>query len=230
MARKQILVVEDDPNIAELVVYNLEKNGYDVVVADDGEKGLALARKARPDFVILDLMLPGIDGIEVCQSMRRDPELADVPIIMLTARTGETDVVVGLTVGADDYVPKPFSPSVLVARLKALARRAKTRSEHRPVIEYGPLAVDKAAHKVFVNGEDVYLTLTEFRLLVALAERPGRALSRSELLDLAIGENVFVIDRTIDVHVASLRKKLAGCGGMIETVRGVGYRFKEPDE
>ena len=229
MARKQVLVVEDDPNIAELVLYNLEKNGYDVVVADDGEKGLALARKARPDFVILDLMLPGIDGIEVCQSMRRDPNLADLPIIMLTARTGETDVVVGLTVGADDYIPKPFSPSVLVARIKALARRTRNRTESRPVIKYGSLSIDKAAHKVFVDGEDIYLTHTEFLLLLALAERPGRALSRSNLLDLAIGEDVFVIDRTIDVHVASLRKKLAACGDMIETVRGVGYRFSESE-
>ena len=230
VARKQILVVEDDPNIAELLLYNLEKNGYGVVVADDGEKGLALARKARPDFVILDLMLPGIDGIEVCQSMRRDPDLADVPIIMLTARTGETDVVVGLTVGADDYIPKPFSPSVLMARIKAVARRVKSRTDKRPVITHGSLAIDKAAHKVFVDGEDVYLTHTEFRLLLALAERPGRALTRSNLLDLAIGEDAFVVDRTIDVHVASLRKKLGDCGGMIETVRGVGYRFKEAEE
>ena len=230
MPRKTVLVVEDDPSIAELVQYNLEKNGYEVTVAGDGEQGLAQARKSRPDFVILDLMLPGIDGLEVCQSMRRDPALADLPIIMLTARSSETDMVVGLTVGADDYVPKPFSPSVLVARIKALGRRVKARTDPRPVQVFGNLSIDKSAHKVFVNGADVYLTHTEFRLLAALADRPGRALSRSELLDLAIGEDVFVVDRTIDVHVASLRRKLGGCADLIETVRGLGYRFKEAAE
>jgi len=230
LSKKTILVVEDDPSIAELLRYNIEKSGYGVTVAEDGEKGLDLARRSRPDLVILDLMLPGIDGIEVCQSIRRDLRLADVPIIMLTARTSETDVVVGLTVGADDYVPKPFSPSVLIARIRALDRRVRGRSRPREVQAFGALSIDKSAYKALVDGKDVYLTNTEFRLLVAFAERPGRALSRSELLDLAIGEEIFVIDRTIDVHVASLRKKLGDCAGLIETVRGVGYRFQEAVE
>ena len=230
MSKKTILVVEDDPNIAELVQYNLEKNGYAATIAVDGEQGLASARKSRPDFVILDLMLPGIDGIEVCQSMRREPALADLPIIMLTARASDTDVIVGLAVGADDYIPKPFSPSVLIARIKALDRRIKTRTGPRDVQVIGGLSIDKPAHKVFVNGQDVYLTQTEFRLLAAMADRPGRALSRSELLDLAIGEDVFVVDRTIDVHVASLRRKLGDCADLIETVRGLGYRFKQAVE
>jgi len=222
-----VLVVEDDPNIAELVKHTLDKNGYETTVAEDGEQGLALARRVRPDFVILDLMLPGMDGIEVCQSIRRDAGLASTPVIMLTARTDDADVVLGLTVGADDYIPKPFSPSVLLARLRALTRRLRMGGEPGDVVKRGELRIDKGAHRAFVSGKEVYMTRTEFRLLTALADRPGRALDRPELLDLAIGEDVFVIDRTIDVHIASLRKKLGGCSNLIETVRGIGYRFQD---
>jgi two-component system alkaline phosphatase synthesis response regulator PhoP len=227
--RKRILVVDDEKDLVDLITYNLQRNGYDYLSAGNGNDALDIALREQPDLVILDLMLPGIDGTEVARRLRSDSRTANIPIIMLTAKSEETDVVVGLTLGADDYVTKPFSVKILLARLNTVLRRAEAQqpSEEASVLKAGPLSIDTSKHEVTINGEAVKLTLTEFKLLSALVGARGRVLTRDQLMDKAMGTDVFVTDRAIDVHVTAIRKKLADASWLIHTVRGVGYRLQE---
>ena len=225
MRKATVLVIDDETDLVELVRYNLEKDGFKVEGAADGETGLALAAREQPDLILLDVMLPGIDGLEVCRILRSEPRTARIPVIMLTARGAEPDRVVGLELGADDYVTKPFSPRELTARVKAHLRRLSPPKERAELIRRGDLKIDLARREVTCGDTAIGLTATEFKLLHCLASQPGRVFSRSELIDGVLGQNVAVLDRTIDVHVVSLRKKLRSCGDLIETVRGFGYRF-----
>jgi two-component system phosphate regulon response regulator PhoB len=228
MARGNILIIDDEKDLIELVRYNLEKEGYHVTSACDGESGLAMAFQSMPDIILIDLMLPGIDGLEVCRRLRSESRTAQVPILMLTAKSGETDRILGLELGADDYVTKPFSPRELAARIKAILRRTSQSSdESGKVIRHSGLTIDLGRCDASYNEKNLELTATEFRLLHLLALHPGRVYSRSELIDGVLGKEVAVIDRTIDVHITGLRKKMADCGDWIETVRGFGYRFRE---
>lgn len=226
MGKGKILIVEDDHDIVEMVEYNLKEEGYETLSAFNGEQGVELARRERPDLIILDLMLPVIDGFEVCRIVKNDQLTADIPIIILSAKSQETDKVVGLELGADDYVTKPFSPRELIARIRAILRRGR---EHRltEMIERGDIAIDGARHKVTVSGEEISLTFTEFKLLEVMARRPGVVLSRNQILDAVSGGDAIVCDRTVDAHIKSLRQKLGQAKNYIETVRGAGYRFKE---
>jgi two-component system phosphate regulon response regulator PhoB len=236
--RPRVLVVDDEPDLVDVISINLKRNGFDVLAAGDGNTALDLTRRHRPDLVLLDLMLPGLDGTEVARRLRGEPATAGIPIVMLTAKSEETDVVVGLTLGADDYVTKPFSPKVLVARIRAVLRRhgkgsASPNSTPPPaeVLRAGPLTMDLDKHEVAVSGQAVKLTLTEFKLLRALVEARGRVMSRDRLMDKAMGADVFVTDRAIDVHVTAIRKKLGEASWIVHTVRGVGYRLQdEPPE
>ncbi|MCK6478765.1 MAG: response regulator [Planctomycetaceae bacterium] len=229
MKRPRILVVEDEPDLQELVRHNLARERYDVVTAGDGETALREAHRRIPDLVVLDLMLPGIDGLEVCRRLRTDPRTSSVPIVMLTAKGEETDAVIGLAQGADDYVRKPFGVKELVARVSARLRAAEVRrtDEGRKVSHYGDLTVDSLKHEVTVKGRAVELTVTEFKLLRHLVLNPGRAFTRNELLDAVLGPDAFVIDRNVDVHVATLRRKLGPFGKNIQTIRGLGYKLRE---
>lgn len=233
MAYQTILVVDDEPQIIEVVQDYLKQAGYRVLAARDGQTALTLARHERPDLVVLDLMLPGgIDGLEVCRRLRRDPVLADVPIIMLTARIAETDRLIGLELGADDYVTKPFSPREVVARVRAVLRRARGQAESSGIVRVGELAVDLANRSVTVAGEPVSLTPTEFDLLAVLARNPGRPFTRAQLLDLVYDVAYAGYDRAIDSHVKNLRRKIEPdprepC--YVLTVYGVGYKLGEVD-
>jgi len=224
---RTILVIDDEPELVKLLDYNLTKAGYLVLSAKDGENGLAAARKHSPDAIILDVMMPGLDGWEVCKRMRTDPSTSAIPILMLTAKAEEGDRVLGLELGADDYVTKPFGVRELLARVKALLRRSEIATASPEVVKSGKIVIDSSRRTVTVSGKPVALTATEFNLLKSLAEKEGRVISREDLLSLARGDDVAVMDRTVDVHVAALRKKLGKQGEMIETVRGVGYRMKE---
>jgi two-component system alkaline phosphatase synthesis response regulator PhoP len=230
MPKRSILVIDDEADLIELVRYNLVKEGFDVAAAPDGETGLAAARREMPDVVVVDLMLPGIDGLEVCRALRGDDRTAQIPVIILTAKDSESDRIVGLEIGADDYVTKPFSPRELAARVKAVLRRAAPRQPALDFIRHGELSIDMVRHEVYCTEKPVNLTATEFRLLQFLAARPGRVFSRSEIIDGALGRDIAVLDRTIDVHVMALRKKLGRCGNWIETIRGFGYKFQEDKE
>ena len=225
MKRGNILVIDDEQDLIELVRYNLEKEGFSVRGAADGETGLDVAAAEVPDVIVLDVMLPGMDGLEVCRRLRSQPRTARIPVIMLSARGTEPDRVVGLELGADDYVSKPFSTRELAARIKAQLRRASIPSEAAEVIRRGELTIDVARREVTCGRTPVSLTATEFKLLHFVASQPGRVFSRSELIDGILGRDIAVLDRTIDVHVVSLRKKLRHCGVLIETVRGFGYKF-----
>lgn len=228
MAREHILVVDDEKDILELVEYNLAREGYQVTCVATGEEGLKAAKTAPPDLVVLDLMLPGVDGLEVCRRLKADPKTQHVPIVMLTAKGEEADIVAGLELGAEDYITKPFSPRVLVARARAvLRRRAGEPVDETSVIGIGGLVIHPGRHEVLVEGEAVHLTLTEFRILHFLARRPGWVFTRYQIVEGTQGEEVVVTDRSVDVHIVSLRRKLGPCGSCIETVRGVGYRFRE---
>jgi len=227
MPKGTILVIDDEKDLIELVKYGLEKEGFLVKGASDGESGLAAAARNLPDLVIVDLMLPGMDGIEVCRRLRSDARTATVPIIMLTAKSSESDRVVGLELGADDYVTKPFSPRELAARIKAVLRRSTSQTAPATVIRHGELTIDLTRREVSCEGKSIAVTASEFRLLHFLADHPGQVFSRSELIDGALGREISVVDRTIDVHITGLRKKLGDCGEWIETVRGFGYRFRE---
>jgi two-component system alkaline phosphatase synthesis response regulator PhoP len=229
VTRERILVVEDEEDLVEMMTYNLRRDGYGVVAARNGIEGLRRARQESPDLVLLDLMLPDLDGLEVCRRLRRDPLTARLPVIMVTAKGEESDVVLGLGVGADDYVSKPFSPRELVARVRAVLRRGPPRGEEGPPerVVRGPLVVDASRHEVLCDGHAVSFTATEFRLLHFLAAHPGRVFTRDQLLRRVMGENVVLVDRNVDVHVRALRKKLGDHRDLIETVRGVGYRFKD---
>ncbi len=227
--KKRILVVDDEKDLVDLISYNLNRNGYDVITADDGASALELASKEQPDLVVLDLMLPGVDGMEVAKQLRADPETASIPIIMLTAKSEEVDGVVGLAIGADDYITKPFSMKILLARLNTVLRRqdGSSGAPEATVLRCGNLVIDTSRHEVRVGAEPIKLTLTEFKLLSALLSARGRVLSRDQLMTKAMGSGVFVTDRAIDVHVTAIRKKLGGASAMIHTVRGVGYRLRE---
>ncbi len=224
---KTVLVIDDEPELVKLLDYNLTKAGYLVLTAKDGEAGLAAARKHAPDLAILDVMMPGLDGFEVCKRLRQEPGTSALPILMLTAKAEEADRVLGLELGADDYLTKPFGVRELQARVKALLRRAEAQGVAPEVLRVGKLTVDAARRVVTAGGKEVALTATEFNLLRALAERRGRVVSREDLISLARGDDVAVVDRTVDVHVAALRRKLGRFGELIETVRGVGYRLRE---
>jgi two-component system phosphate regulon response regulator PhoB len=227
MARPRILIIEDERGLTDVLAYNLQREGYDTIVAHDGAEGLRKAQMQLPDVVLLDLMLPGMDGLEVCRQLRAGERTRHVPILMLTARAEETDQIVGFTMGADDYVTKPFNVKVLLQRIKALQRRSESASEVGSVIEHLGVCIDRVRHRASVDGKELELTPTEFRLLECLLAQPGRAFSRPQLMDAAIGEAAIVLERTIDVHIKTLRKKLGTKQDYIETVRGVGYRFRE---
>lgn len=226
MAKRKILIVEDDRDIVEMVEYNLREEGYATVSALNGEDGVNLARREQPDLIILDIMLPIIDGFEVCRTLKSDDKTSHIPIIILSAKSQETDKVVGLELGADDYVTKPFSPRELIARIRAIMRRG-AEQQASSIVEKGDIIIDSAKHKVSVRGEKVTLTNTEFKLLECMARRPGVVLSRYQILDAVSGDDAVVCDRTVDAHVKSLRRKLGAAKDYIETVRGAGYRFKE---
>jgi two-component system phosphate regulon response regulator PhoB len=227
MAKACVLVIDDEKDLLELVRYNLTKEGYDVIAAQKGEAGLEIAFQHKPDLILLDVMMPGMDGLEVCRRLRGDERTGRIPLIMLTARGAESDRVVGLELGADDYVTKPFSPRELIARVRAVMRRVHAAAEPREVRRHGDLVLDSARHEVTYRGKPIPLTATEFRILEYLLSRPGRVLSRSDILESALGDDVAVTDRTVDVHVTAIRRKLGRAGELLETVRGFGYRFRE---
>lgn len=235
LGRKRVLVVDDERDLVDLIGYNLKRSGYEVVPAHNGIEALELAGSIKPDLIVLDLMLPGMNGIEVARKLKADPATAAIPIVMLTAKGEETDVVVGLTIGADDYITKPFSMKILLARLtNALRRSEPVDSAHEKsdaLMKAGPLTIDPARHEIDVDGNAIRLTLTEFKLLAALVSSRGRVLTRNQLMDKAMGSDVFVTDRAIDVHVTAIRKKLGSASWLLHTVRGVGYRLREsPDD
>jgi two-component system alkaline phosphatase synthesis response regulator PhoP len=228
---EKIVVIEDEADILEVIAYNLKREGYDVVTSTSGEDGLEKIERTKPNLVVLDLMLPEIDGIELCRKLKSDPVTQSIPVIMVTAKGEESDVVLGLGVGADDYVTKPFSPRELTARVKAVLRRSKSRGEAgvRERVAFEGIVIDPQRHEVKVDGETVMLTATEFRLLHFLASHPGRVFTRDHLLTRVVGEDAIVIDRNIDVHVRAIRKKLGLRRDLVETIRGVGYRFRDRD-
>jgi DNA-binding response OmpR family regulator len=225
-----ILVAEDDRDIQELIVYNLQQEGFKVKALGRGDEIIESIKKERPALLFLDVMLPGKNGIEVCKALRLDEETRNLPIIMVTAKGSETDKVVGLELGADDYVTKPFSPKELVARAKAVLRRVANQGEKDTsssgILTVQDLKIDLKGHRVSLEGTELALTLTEFNLLKVLVSSLGKVMTRNDLMVKAIGSEISVTDRTIDVHLAALRKKLGTYGDLIETVRGVGYRFK----
>ncbi|HZI99938.1 MAG TPA: response regulator [Gemmatimonadaceae bacterium] len=222
-----VLVVDDEPHIVALVAYHLAKAGYRVATAKNGTDALAQASRERPALIVLDLMLPGISGFDVLKKLRARDQTRDVPVLMLTARRNEADRIEGLTLGADDYLTKPFSAPELVLRVKAILRRAGSAPAVRDVLVIGPLHIDRSAHRVTVDDTEIDLTPTEFRLLLLLAERSGRVQARSHLLETVWDAAPDIQTRTVDMHVQRLRTKLLRAGDMIETVRGFGYRFNE---
>ncbi len=230
MAAHRVLVVDDEEDLLELVRYNLSKEGFQVQCVASGEEAIQVARSQLPDVILLDLMLPTVDGLGVCKILKGSPQTQQIPIVMLTAKTAEADVVSGLELGADDYVTKPFSPRVLLARIRAVLRR----KSHTPAGEEDPstirvheMVIHPGRHEVLLRGRAVELTFTEFRLLQFLARKPGWAFSRGQIVDAVKGEDYPVTERSVDVQVAGLRKKMGDLGHYVETVRGVGYRFKE---
>ena len=232
MSKPLIVVVEDETDIQDIITYNLKREGYEVLTASRGDQGLSLIQAKNPDLVILDIMLPGIDGLTICQQLRAAAKTKALPIIILSAKEEESDVVIGLGLGADDYMPKPFSPRELLARVNALLRRATAQESQgqeqgQDQIRHGDLIIDIDRHQASLQGVALKLTATEFKLLMVLASHPGRAFSREQLLNRVVGDAVVVVDRNIDVHIRSVRKKLGVQTGLIETVRGVGYRFAD---
>lgn len=227
MAKARILIVEDDRSLAEVLSYNLRNEGYEVTLAHDGQDGLTRAQLSPPDLVILDVMLPVIDGMDVCRRLRADSATRDVLILMLTAKAEELDELVGLSLGADDFVTKPFSVKVLLERIKALLRRRQPEIVDGSVISCQGIVIDRSRHKVTSSGRPLELTRSEFRLLDTLIRQPGRVFQRKELIDAALGDDAIVMERTIDVHIRALRRKLGKDADVVETVRGVGYRFRD---
>jgi two-component system, OmpR family, alkaline phosphatase synthesis response regulator PhoP len=228
MANERVLVVDDEEDLVELVRYNLQKEGYTVTCVGTGEEALNAARTQLPDLIVLDLWLPSVDGLDVCKQLKADTRTQHIPIIMLTAKSTEADVVTGLELGADDYITKPFSPRVLVARIKTVLRRkAEPSQDDEGTIKIHELVIHPGRHEVFLAGQQLELTYTEFRLLQFLARKPGWAFSRSQIVDGVKGDDYPVTERSVDVQVVGLRKKLGDHGNYIETVRGVGYRFRE---
>ena len=232
MANSTILVVEDEPDIRKLLQYNLVQERYKVIEAEDSEQALKLLQRARPNLIILDLMLPGMSGMELCKLLRDRQDTAHLPILMLTAKAGEADKVIGLEMGADDYLAKPFSPREMVARVRAILRRAESAAaaDSPPSYEKGPLRIDFTTYEVFARGKTIKLTLKEFELLRFLAQNPNRVLSRDQLLDRVWGGETYVTPRTVDVHIRRLRKAIEKDDShpkWILTLRGVGYKFDE---
>lgn len=230
MQKEEILIVEDDKNISKLIKFNLEKEGYDTFAVPDGEEALAHLKRFAVDLIILDIMLPKMNGFEVCRAVKQDPKLKKIPVIMVTAKGEEVDRVVGLELGADDYIVKPFSPRELVLRVKATLRRGKTEPAKKEVLRAGPIVIDTEKHKVTAGKKGVELTPMEFKLLETLIERQGRVQSREQLLTDVWDIAADVDTRTIDTHIKRLREKLGKAGDMIATVRGLGYKAREDDE
>jgi DNA-binding response OmpR family regulator len=228
MPKETILAIEDDSDIVEIIQYNFEREGYRVITASNGEKGIDAAKARRPAIIILDLMLPGLDGIEVCKQLRVHRETRSIPIVMLTAKGEESDIVLGLGVGADDYITKPFSPKELLARITAVLRRGDIKGDVPAAtrIEREGIVIDPDRFEVAVRGMPTDLTLTEFKILSVLAANPGRVYTRQIILDKIQGGDVSVDDRNIDVHIRSIRKKLGDLADVVMTVRGVGYKFR----
>jgi len=225
MTKPTILVVDDEEDIRELISLNLKREGFEISAVETGEEALAQARRGTATLIILDLMLPGIDGLEVCKRLKADPQTRPIPVVMLTARGEEADIVTGLELGADDYITKPFSGKVLVARVRRILRRKSESAGEKGVVKVHELTIDPARHEVLVQARPVELTLTEFNILHTLARRPGRVFTRYQIVDAIHGDDYLVTDRAVDVQIVSIRKKLGSCAKYIETVRGVGYRF-----
>ncbi len=229
MAKKRVLIIEDDRDISELIRYNLEREGYEVTALFEGNGAFDHVSKCNPDLVLLDLMLPGTDGIEICRMIKNGDKTKDIPVIMLTAKGEESDVVVGLQMGADDYITKPFSPRVLAARVKAVLRRSARApaAAGGQMRQYEDLVIDLPKHKIVYAGKTVDLTAIEFDILEFLSRSPGRVYTREQILDNVWKEGKSIVDRAVDVHIRGLRKKLGRGDDCVETVRGVGYRFKD---
>ncbi|MFM9957066.1 MAG: response regulator [Phycisphaerales bacterium] len=227
MARVPVLIVEDDADIANLVRFHLDKEGFATRIAASGTAALAAIDKDPPQAVLLDIMLPDLDGFDVCRRLKRSPATRDIPIIMVTAKGEESDVVVGLELGAEDYITKPFSPKVLVARVRAVLRRHEAEPSGQITLLGGDVVIDPARHAVRIAGQDVDLTLTQYKLLAFLASRPGFVRTRDQMVAAVRGEDAVLSSRAIDVHIAALRQKLGGMGDIVETVRGVGYRLSD---
>ncbi len=228
MNKETILIVDDEEDILELLRYNLAAEGYDIICAESGETALELAENRKPDLIVLDLMLPGIDGLDVTRLLRKNEKTLHIPIIMLTAKGTESDVVTGLELGADDYVTKPFSPRILNARVRAVLRRTEAAEETEgEKIQVGELCIDPGRRRVEIEGKNADLSYTEFQILLFLTRRPGWVFTRSQIVDAVRGTDYPVTDRSVDVQIVGLRKKMKHCGSYIETVRGVGYRFRE---
>jgi two-component system phosphate regulon response regulator PhoB len=232
VAHESICVVEDELDIAELIAYNLKKEGYGVRVVQTGEEAIPRISETVPDLVILDLMLPGVDGLEVCRRLKQGDATRDVPVIMLTAKSEDSDIIAGLEVGADDYITKPFSPRILVARIRAVLRRARFREEAQSLsrITIHGIEIDVPRHEVKCNGQVVPLSATEFGVLHFLAGSPGWVFSRRKIISAVKGDDYWVTERSVDVQILGLRKKLGSCGDAIETIRGFGYRMREEGE
>ena len=225
MAQSTILIIEDESDISDTLAYNLQKEGFNVLQTPDGHDGLKRAKQSIPDLIILDLMLPGSDGLQICRQLRADSKTAGIRILMLTARGEETDEVIGFNMGADDYVTKPFKMRPLLHRIKALLRRSEEPASDREFISLHGIEIDRTSYAVKCDGAELDVTPTEFRLLWTLMSQPGRAFSRFELIDTSRGEDANALERTIDVHVRAIRRKLESFADRVETVRGVGYRF-----
>lgn len=230
MAKETILIVDDEEDILQLIRYNLEKEGYRVLSTTSGEQALIEAKRHLPNLLILDLMLPGVDGIEVCTQLRAYEETKLIPILMVTAKSEESDIITGLEVGADDYITKPFSPKVLVARVRSILRRSRRNplaGDREPIVEIHDIRIDTAKHEVMIAGTAISLSVTEFSILEFLARNPGRVFSRNQIIGAVKGEDYPVTERSVDVQILGLRKKLGDLGHIIETIRGIGYRMKE---
>ena len=225
MQQQTILVIEDEQSIADVIIYNLQKEGNMVHWERDGRSGLTRAQTLKPELIVLDLMLPGLDGLQVCRSLKSDRQTRDIRVLMLTARSAETDEIVGFNMGADDYVTKPFRVTPLIHRIKALMRRSESAEASRSAISLHGIEIDRTQHSARVDGNLLDLTPTEFRMLWTMISQPGRPFSRNELMETSRGEDANSLERTIDVHVRSLRKKMGSTADLIETVRGMGYRF-----
>jgi|TARA_B110000495_G_scaffold54026_1_gene45361 two-component system phosphate regulon response regulator PhoB len=227
MTTQTVLIIEDEPSLQEILTYNLESRGYQVLVFDDGTEGLEGVRKHVPDIVLLDIMLPGMDGFEVCRHIRSDPLIKHLPVLMMTARGEEIDQLVGFQMGADDYVTKPFKMRILLERIKSLLRRTEgSTDDESGRLSSDGIVLDRIQFKVTVGDADIAFTPTEFDLLWHLMKHPGRVFNRADLMNAIMGDDTIVLERTIDVHIRALRKKLGDCGDFIETVHGIGYRYK----
>ena len=229
MSAQTVLIIEDDEDIQELLRYNLDREGYALLCESHGETGLKTAQDKIPNLILLDLMLPGLDGLSICKALKADSSTKHIPIIMLTAKGEEADIVIGLEMGADDYITKPFSPRVLLAHIRAVLRRRanQTTDEETGRIIFGGLEIDPQRHQVKVEGQDIDLTSTEFDVLLFLSQRPGWVFTRQQMVDSIRGQDYAVTERSVDVQIVGLRKKLGSQAELIQTVRGVGYRFKE---